>query len=192
MAVSVCRRKVGSGQWLKKDRFYYCSMIGMTYRSIYNASSSHNITSNAGVHIGRMKKNLINERCSLTIKTKCMHRYCVNSFHMEGSYDRKAVQSRNNETRNPNITGISRWYSHGRGQPTENLPSLMNFPEIVWPSVIKTIRNWILTNILIKPYFDQEFSLPDFILGSKQVYLAILSLTLQSHIFTRMIGYEAT
>lgn len=169
-----------SGQWIKKDRFYYCSMLGMTCRSIYNASSSPNITSNAGVHMGRMAQNFVNERCSLTNKTKCMHRYCVNSFHVEGSCDRKAIQSRN-----PSIAGISRWYSHGKGHPRENLPSLMNFPEIVWPSVIKTFRNWILTNILIKPYFDQEFRLPDFILGSKQVYPAVLYLALQSHVRTR-------
>lgn len=186
MALSVYRRKVVSGQWIKRDRFYYCSMIGMTYRSICNASSSRNVTSNVGVRIGRMAQNFVNERCSLTNKTKCMHRYCVNSFHVEGSYDRKAIQSRNNHTRNPNITGISRWYSHGRGQPRENLPSLMNFPEIVWPSVIKTFRNWILTNILIKPYFDQEFGLPDFILGSKQVYPPVLHLALQSRVFTRL------
>lgn len=181
MAVSVYRRKVVSGQWIKRDRFYYCSMMGMTYRLIYNASSSRNVTSNAGVHIGKMAQNFINERCSLINRTECMHRYCVHSFHVERGHDRKAIQ-----TRNPNITGISRWYSHGRGQPRENLPSLMNFPEIVWPSVIKTFRNWILTNILIKPYFDQEFGLPDFILGSKQVYPAVLYLVLQLHVSTSL------
>jgi hypothetical protein len=132
-----------------------------------------------------MEQNFINERRSVTNKTKCMHRYCVNSFHTDGSYDRKAIQSRHNQTRNPNFIGINRWYSDGRGHPREKLPTLMNFPEIVWPSVIKTFRNWILTNILIKPYFDQEFGLPDFILGSKQVYAVVLYLALHSSVFTR-------
>jgi hypothetical protein len=95
---------------------------------------------------------------------------------MGGSCDvSKATQSRNCQT-NPNITGINRWYSDDRGPPRRKLPSLMEFPEIVWPSVIKTLRNWILANLIIKPYFDHEFGLPDFILGSKQVYPAVLYL----------------
>lgn len=48
------------------------------------------------------------------------------------------------------------------------LPTLMEFPEIIWPSVIKTIRNWVLANLIIRPYFDNEFNLPDFVAGSKQ------------------------
>ncbi|KAJ9593534.1 hypothetical protein L9F63_014927, partial [Diploptera punctata] len=62
-----------------------------------------------------------------------------------------------------------RYYSDDTGPPKRTLPHLMEFPEIVWPSVIKTLRNWILANLIITPYFDQEFRLPDFISGSKQV-----------------------
>jgi hypothetical protein len=174
MAVALCRKRFVCGQLMKRDGFYYCSMNGITYKSIYNVSSSLNFNTEAGVCVGRMEQNFINERCSVRNKSIRVYRNCVNSYHTDGGCDRKAIHSRNNQTRNPNFTGISRWYCHGRGQPREKLPPLMNFPEIVWPSVIKTFRNWILTNILIKPYFDQEFGLPDFILGSKQVYAAVL------------------
>lgn len=51
------------------------------------------------------------------------------------------------------------------------LPKLMNFPEVVWPSVLKTIRNFILSNFIIKRYFDGEFSLPEFAEASKQVII---------------------
>lgn len=49
------------------------------------------------------------------------------------------------------------------------LPKLMDFPEITWPSFFKSIRNWILSQFIIVRYFDNEFSLPDFVLGSKKV-----------------------
>lgn len=97
-----------------------------------------------------------------------MHKYVVYPVHTGGNCGvRKSTQTLNFQTRN---AGVSRWYSDDRGPPREKLPSLMDFPEIVWPSIIKAFRNWILTNILIKPYFDNDFGLPDFILGSKQVY----------------------
>ncbi|XP_067001256.1 uncharacterized protein [Anabrus simplex] len=59
-------------------------------------------------------------------------------------------------------------YSDGNGSEKRGIPKLMDFPEILWPSIIKTIRNWILANLIITPYFDPEFSLPDFIFGAKQ------------------------
>lgn len=49
----------------------------------------------------------------------------------------------------------------------KSLPPLMSFPEIVWPSVLKTIKNWILVNFIVKPYFDNDFTLPDFVAGTK-------------------------
>lgn len=48
-------------------------------------------------------------------------------------------------------------------------PKLMDFPEIFWPSIIKSMRNWILTNFIIMRYFDREFNLSDFTTGSKKV-----------------------
>ncbi|GLV40614.1 uncharacterized protein CBL_04416 [Carabus blaptoides fortunei] len=44
----------------------------------------------------------------------------------------------------------------------------MEFPEIVWPSIIKSLRNFILTTFIIKPYFDRDFNLPEFVAGSKK------------------------
>lgn len=61
-----------------------------------------------------------------------------------------------------------RFYSSNSGPPSTKLPPLMNFPEIMWPSLIKSIRNFILSTFIIKPYFDRDFSLPDFVRGSKQ------------------------
>lgn len=49
------------------------------------------------------------------------------------------------------------------------LPKLMDVPLVVWPSFFKTIRNWILSNFIIMRYFDPEFNLDDFVIGSKQV-----------------------
>ncbi|CAG9764909.1 unnamed protein product [Ceutorhynchus assimilis] len=55
-----------------------------------------------------------------------------------------------------------------RPTPSHKLPPLMEFPIIVWPSLLKSIKNLILTTLIIKPYLDEEFSLPDFIQGSKK------------------------
>uniref|UniRef100_A0A182PCA5 Tim44-like domain-containing protein n=1 Tax=Anopheles epiroticus TaxID=199890 RepID=A0A182PCA5_9DIPT len=54
-------------------------------------------------------------------------------------------------------------------------PMLMDFPHLVWPSVIKTVRNWIMVHFIIRPYFDREFSLPDFIQGAKQALQVVSS-----------------
>lgn len=55
------------------------------------------------------------------------------------------------------------------GSSSNKLPQLMpDFPKIVWPSLIKSIRNFILATFIIKPYLDKEFTLPDFIIGSKK------------------------
>lgn len=49
----------------------------------------------------------------------------------------------------------------------KSLPQLMSFPQIVWPSVFKTIKNWIMINFIIRPYFDNEFNVNDFVAGTK-------------------------
>lgn len=62
-----------------------------------------------------------------------------------------------------------RSFSEESGPPSKKLPPLMsNFPKIVWPSVIKSIRNFILATFIIKPYLDREFNLKDFVDGSKK------------------------
>lgn len=54
------------------------------------------------------------------------------------------------------------------GRKKRSLPALMDFPEIVWPSLLKTLKNYIMVHLIIRPYFDQDFRLQDFIDGSKQ------------------------
>lgn len=44
----------------------------------------------------------------------------------------------------------------------------MEFPEIIWPSALNTLKNWITIQFIIRPYFDSEFQLKDFIFGAKQ------------------------
>lgn len=67
-----------------------------------------------------------------------------------------------------------RAYSSSDETP-RSLPTVMDFPNIVWPSVFKTIKNWIMINFIIRPYFDQEFSMPDFVSGSKQAVEVVSS-----------------
>ncbi|XP_017149883.1 m-AAA protease-interacting protein 1, mitochondrial [Drosophila miranda] len=60
-----------------------------------------------------------------------------------------------------------------------HLPRLMDFPEVVWPSVLNTIKNWITIQFIIRPYFDSEFQLKDFIFGAKQA-LQVVSFKLMA------------
>ncbi|XP_055599262.1 m-AAA protease-interacting protein 1, mitochondrial [Uranotaenia lowii] len=75
---------------------------------------------------------------------------------------------------------LTRSNSNDHHQPEESsrkrprmLPTLMDFPEIVWPSVMKSIKNWIMVQFIIRPYFDREFSLPDFVQGAKQALMVV-------------------
>lgn len=49
----------------------------------------------------------------------------------------------------------------------KSLPQLMSFPKIVWPSVFKSIKNWIMINFIVRPYFDKSFNLAEFTSGTK-------------------------
>ena len=65
----------------------------------------------------------------------------------------------------------------------KTLPVLMEFPNLVWPSVFKTIKNWIMVNFIVKPYFDQEFTMTDFVDGTKHalhVYIPYFQRPFQS------------
>lgn len=180
MAVSMWKRNVVCSH-SKICRFYF-SVIGMACRSIHNAPLPRKVTFSTELRLGRMERNFINRECCLSNKITCMHKHIVDTFHMGASCSvKKSTQTRNLQTRN---AGVRRWYSDDRGPPREKLPNLMDFPEIVWPTVIKAFRNWILTNILIKPYFDKDFGLPDFIRGSKQVYSTFLYFALQPLLIT--------
>ncbi len=37
------------------------------------------------------------------------------------------------------------------------IPSLTDFPELVYPNLINTLRNWFFVHFLITPYFDTMF-----------------------------------
>ncbi|XP_071439535.1 m-AAA protease-interacting protein 1, mitochondrial isoform X1 [Hetaerina americana] len=73
-----------------------------------------------------------------------------------------------NNIRGPKFRQPFRIFSSGDGPKPKGLPPLMNFPQIIWPSFFKSLKNWILCTTIITPYFDREFNLPDFISGSKQ------------------------
>lgn len=62
----------------------------------------------------------------------------------------------------------ARFYCQESGPPACKLPPLMDFPAVVWPSVFKSLKNLIFTTLIIKPYMDAEFSLADFVQGSKK------------------------
>lgn len=65
------------------------------------------------------------------------------------------------------ITQYRSYSSEDRPVETQKLPQLMDFPPVIWPSFIKFIKNWMFANFIIRPYFEQEFSLAEFIEASK-------------------------
>lgn len=67
------------------------------------------------------------------------------------------------------------------------LPQLMDFPLIVWPSFIKFIKNWMFANLIIRPYFENDFNLNEFIQASKQA-VQIVSECLQNGDFQTLEG----
>ncbi|VVC86891.1 m-AAA protease-interacting protein 1, mitochondrial [Leptidea sinapis] len=62
------------------------------------------------------------------------------------------------------------------------LPQLMEFPPIVWPSLINFIKNWMFANFIIRPYFDREFRLAEFVEASKHA-VQVVSESLQNSEF---------
>lgn len=62
--------------------------------------------------------------------------------------------------------------NHGQGR---TLPRLMDFPEIMWPSMFNSIKNWIMVQFIIRPYMDQEFNIRDFCQGAKKAMQVISS-----------------
>ncbi|XP_026748490.1 uncharacterized protein LOC113509370 [Galleria mellonella] len=70
---------------------------------------------------------------------------------------------------------------------TRKLPPLMEFPPVVWPSFIKFIKNWMFANFIIRPYFEPEFSLGEFIEASKHA-VQVVSDALQRSDFKSLEG----
>lgn len=75
---------------------------------------------------------------------------------------------------------------HDSGRKKRSLPALMDFPEIVWPSLLKTLKNYIMVHLIIRPYFDQDFRLQDFIDGSKQAIAVSNGLSYHSFFHYKM------
>ncbi|TMW54639.1 hypothetical protein DOY81_000170 [Sarcophaga bullata] len=71
---------------------------------------------------------------------------------------------------------------HGHGR---TLPRLMNFPEIMWPSMLNSIKNWIMVQFIIRPYMDREFNIRDFCLGAKKA-MQVVSSKLMNGEFTAL------
>ncbi|KAI8423647.1 hypothetical protein MSG28_012701 [Choristoneura fumiferana] len=63
----------------------------------------------------------------------------------------------------------------------------MEFPPVVWPSFIKFIKNWMFANLIIRPYFEPEFSLSEFIEASKHA-VQVVSEALQKSDFKSLEG----
>lgn len=121
---------------------------------------------------------------SILLRTLCLdknsdflfRRFCSKSPSIWSSQyitskDKNVNENRNSLFKNKihsNNLVTRRNYCSTPNPPARKLPPLMKFPEIVWPSLLKSLRNFILTNFIIKPYFDREFNLPDFINGSKK------------------------
>ncbi|KAH8283585.1 hypothetical protein KR018_008300 [Drosophila ironensis] len=75
-----------------------------------------------------------------------------------------------------------------REQSGNRLPRLMDFPEIIWPSALNTLKNWITIQFIIRPYFDSEFQLKDFIFGAKQALQATCVCPPQKVVSSRLMG----
>lgn len=63
-------------------------------------------------------------------------------------------------------------------------PEVPEFPPVVWPNIFKSIKALLYTFLIIKPQFDQNFSLGDFSKNSRKVfshlYLSVFSMFISS------------
>uniref|UniRef100_T1JHW5 Tim44-like domain-containing protein n=1 Tax=Strigamia maritima TaxID=126957 RepID=T1JHW5_STRMM len=53
------------------------------------------------------------------------------------------------------------------------LISLMDFPEVLWPNMLKSFKNIMLSRLVINWHFDNEFSLNAFMVGAKQAVIQV-------------------
>lgn len=141
------------------------SIIGLLLRNnsnsvIRSVNSSPQIIGLYG--ISSVLSNLQNSGMLLTQKSNLL-RQTLPFFRISAPYS-----SSNNFIYQCRIGGQI-FTNHYCTEKRQKLPKLMDFPEVTWPSVFKTIRNWVLANFIIMRYFDNEFNLGDFIIGSKKV-----------------------
>ncbi|XP_049529636.1 m-AAA protease-interacting protein 1, mitochondrial [Anopheles darlingi] len=117
---------------------------------------------------------------SFSSLSKCAHTTVAKPPAWNGYVHFLPASSRPSVVGNQNTVQI-RWNSTDEHQhPTRKVKKplmLMDFPQLVWPSVVKTIRNFIMVHFIIRPYFDRDFNIPDFVIGAKQA-LQVVSLAL--------------
>lgn len=116
------------------------------------------------IHAHLMCRTLIIKNRSFVKPVKITPCLCCSYSNVPDLTSNKKQQSRNSFTANV----YKRFFGSDSGPPSNKLPPLMNFPQIIWPSIIKSIRNFILTTFIIKPYIDRDFNIPDFVAGSKK------------------------
>ncbi|XP_035781134.1 m-AAA protease-interacting protein 1, mitochondrial-like [Anopheles albimanus] len=108
----------------------------------------------------------------------CAHATATKLPAWNGSVHILSGSSRPSIADNHNTVQI-RWHSTDEHQhPTRKVKkplTLMDFPQLVWPSVVKTIRNFIMVHFIIRPYFDRDFHLPDFVIGAKHALQVVSS-----------------
>lgn len=93
---------------------------------------------------------------------------CACCYSNVPSRDDTRLTSKRPRDRSRLADACRRLFSSESGPPSNKLPPLMSFPQIIWPSIVKSVRNFILTTFIIKPYMDREFNIPDFVVGSKK------------------------
>lgn len=78
--------------------------------------------------------------------------------------------------------------SDSGGDDKKSKPTaLMKFDPVLKPEILLTIKNWILTKLIIQPYLDNDFTIKDFTGGAKQA-LALVSSSLSQGDFQSMKG----
>ncbi|XP_077299274.1 m-AAA protease-interacting protein 1, mitochondrial [Arctopsyche grandis] len=80
--------------------------------------------------------------------------------------------------------------------PPRQRPStakLMDFPPLMWPSFVLSCKNFIYTHFIIRPHFDPDFNIHQFIEGSKQALHTISSALSESDFGTvkELVSEEA-
>ena len=110
---------------------------------------------------GAFITSVMNKTC-LSVNCSQVRRYANFSpkpAEREDNLKKKFDDQRNDNDDNKDMP------DHGHGR---TLPRLMNFPEIMWPSMLNSIKNWIMVQFIIRPYMDREFNIRDFCSGAKK------------------------
>lgn len=130
-------------------------LIGIYYNPIRIANCLLSSCRNINTQGNPNKSRSLNLEVNSTVNITSIQRHYWTSkqtFHNVSRTNQYSTSAQDNEPPHPRRT---------------NLPQLMSFPKIVWPSVFKSIKNWIMINFIVRPYFDNEFNLAEFTTGAK-------------------------